>query len=256
MERDDIDSGVRGTGSFGRRILAILVLWIQFSGWIYCFEYEGITKGLLAVFIPPYGWYKSIEFSYRLVTRQLPEKVQTGSHEQPSYQWPDLTAEELSVASDIVSKAMSEPLTETDIQRFKDLQKAYYQRIKVPVSVLKMQPSVSTALLELYCRYRHEYGSCLLISFDTKKPFVSEELERLVSMCRKIGAPSEMKLLADLRRLDSTAYGTAWTDETGQQFHPLTRDDILEGIERVELPKANLAKLNKALEEVVASMTK
>jgi hypothetical protein len=61
-------------------------------------------------------------------------------------------------------------------------------------------------------------------------------------MMHEIGA-RPTKLDADLRRILSCASRDIWIDEFGRRYHPLTRDEILDGLKSLSAARDNFAKL-------------
>lgn len=51
-------------------ILAVLIwtvmLWGEFAGIYHAFAHHGIADGFISVFIPPYSWYRSVDFIFYL----------------------------------------------------------------------------------------------------------------------------------------------------------------------------------------------
>jgi hypothetical protein len=110
-------------------------------------------------------------------------------HGQASCEWPDLAARESSVVSDITSEAMEEPSRDSDIEMFNAVYKAYYGRSNASVSVLRVQASKHSGLVDVYGRYHGEHGSCLLLSLDEEELVVSADPGHLILECRQKGAP-------------------------------------------------------------------
>jgi len=58
-------------------IVAVAVIWTHTAGMYYCFKYDGVGDRFAVFFIPPYTWYKSLEFTYRLLNGDLPSSSTT-----------------------------------------------------------------------------------------------------------------------------------------------------------------------------------
>jgi len=103
-------------------------------------------------------------------------------------------------------------------------------------------------------RYNFELARCMLLAFDSKQPFFSGDLETLVKQIRQIGF-RESKIEADLRHVISCAYQTPWEDEFGKAYHPLTREEILEGMKQCEVHRKNHDKFFDMIRELTRSDT-
>jgi hypothetical protein len=86
------------------------------------------------------------------------------------------------------------------------------------------------------------------MAFDTKQPFFSRDLEKLAEEVRGLGF-RESKLEADRRRVLSCAGQTPWIDEFGRPYHPLSREEILNGMRTWEVAKDNFSKLFSSMKE-------
>jgi len=59
----------------GNLVVGAIILgmvWFNTAGIYYCFKYDGVGDRVAVWWVPPYTWYKSLEFSYRLLTGGLP----------------------------------------------------------------------------------------------------------------------------------------------------------------------------------------
>ena len=65
-----------------------------------------------------------------------------------------------------------------------------------------------------------------------------------------LGFARKSKLDADFRKITAAANGEIWTDEFGQKYHPLTREDVLDGFEKINVMKANFERLSKVFKEL------
>ncbi len=167
--------------------------------------------------------------------------------QEDSQDWPELTAEELSEMSLVSGKAMREPLEDEDLKRFTKVVADYSRRVARPLS--KQDLWIFAMLLETTYQYDYELGRCLLHSIDGGEPFVSNDLERLRQLMETQGFARKAKLDADYRKIVSAARGKIFTDEFGNQYHPTTRQDVLDGFEQIEMVKGNLDKISAALED-------
>jgi hypothetical protein len=154
--------------------------------------------------------------------------------------WPEMTTDELNVCSSISAKAMEEPLTENDLTRLSEVVQSYHKRTGTECTDTQMVLGVW--LNDAVLRYHFELGKCVLMAFDTKQPFFSQDLRKTIEQVRQLGL-RESKIEADLRRILSCAYRTPWIDEFGRAYHPLTREEILDGMKRWEVTRDNFAKL-------------
>jgi len=162
--------------------------------------------------------------------------------------WPELTAEELSEISQVIGKALQQPLKDEDIDRIKRVNKSYMKR--VGRSWTGQEAELLTKLNEITYKYNYEIGRCLLQSIDSKQPFISNDLEQLRAVMESLGFARKSKLDADFRKITAAANGEIWTDEFGQKYHPLTREDVLDGFEKINVMKANFERLSKVFKEL------
>jgi len=64
---------------FGRLIglvSVVVVLWLEFGGIWHAFAHYGVTDGLISVFVPPYAWYRSVQFFFWLGTKHKAKKTE------------------------------------------------------------------------------------------------------------------------------------------------------------------------------------
>jgi hypothetical protein len=164
--------------------------------------------------------------------------------------WPEMTTDEWSVYSSVLAKAMEEPFTENDLSRLKEVMQAYHERTKTECT--ETQIALGVWLNEAVMKYHFELSRCVLIAFDNKQPFFSQDLQRAIQQVRQLGL-RESKIEADLRRILSTAHQTPWIDEFGKAYHPLTREEILDGMKRWEMAQDNFSRLFSLMKEWTSS---
>ncbi|MBI4964560.1 MAG: hypothetical protein HY913_14880 [Desulfomonile tiedjei] len=164
--------------------------------------------------------------------------------------WPEMTTEEWSVYSAIWAKGMEEPFTESDLNRLKEVVQGYNRRTNTDFT--ETQIALGVWLSDTAIRYHFELCKCVLMAFDTKQPFLSEDLEKLVQQVRQLGF-RESKIEADLRRIVSSAYQTPWINEFGRAYHPLTRAEILDGMKNSEMMRDNFERFFSLIKEWTAS---
>lgn len=160
--------------------------------------------------------------------------------------WPEMTTDEWSVYSSILAKAMEQTLTERDFSVLKGVVQGYFRRTNTQCT--DTQIALGVWLNDTVLRYHFELGRCLLLAFDTKQPFFSQDLGRLVEKVRELGF-RESRIEADLRRVLSCAYQTPSIDEFGRACHPLTRSEILAGMKNCEVGRSNFSKLFSFIRE-------
>jgi len=163
--------------------------------------------------------------------------------------WPEMTTEEWSVYSSILARAMETPFTENDLGLLREAIQGYLRRTSTDLT--ETQITLGMWLNRTALRYHYELGRCLLFAFDTKQPFFSQDLEKLVEQARHLGF-RETRIQADLRRVFSCAHRTPWIDEFGTAYHPLTREEILDGMKSWEIAKVNFSSLFSIMKELVS----
>ena len=50
-------------------LFIIIFLWLEFAGIYHAFAHHGVRDGFISVFIPPYSWYRSIDFIFWIAQR-------------------------------------------------------------------------------------------------------------------------------------------------------------------------------------------
>jgi|SRR5271157_1506326 len=166
--------------------------------------------------------------------------------------WPEMTTEEWNVYSSVLAKGMEEPFTESDLSRLKEVVQGYHTRTKTECT--ETQIALGVWLNDAALQYHFELCRCVLIAFDTKQPFFSQDLEKVIQQVRQLGF-RESKIEADLRRILSSAHQTPWIDEFGRAYHPLTREEILDGMKCWEVVRDNFAMLFSSMREWTSSDT-
>lgn len=162
--------------------------------------------------------------------------------------WPELTTEELSEISAVIGKALQEPLEHKDLERIKRVHKRYMKR--VGRSMTRQEVELFTQRIQITWQYNYELGRCLLVSIESRQPFISNDLELLRAIMERLGT-RKSKLDADLRKISFAAKGDVWSDEFGQKYNPLTREDVLAGFEEMRFVKDNFKKVSEVFEELV-----
>jgi hypothetical protein len=164
--------------------------------------------------------------------------------------WPEMTTDEWNVYSSVLAKGMEEPFTENDLTRLKEVVQSYHRRTQTECT--DTQIALGVWLNDAALRYHFELGKCVLMAFDTKQPFFSHDLKEAIEQALQIGF-RQSKIEADLRRIFSSAYQTPWIDEFGKSYHPLTRQEILDGMSRSEIARDNFSKLFSLIKEWTAT---
>lgn len=70
-------------------VMFVTGMWLEFGGIYYCFVYQGVGYGAASIFIPPYAFYKSLEFAYRLAAGTLPSTEDKQQSRSVRTKWPD-----------------------------------------------------------------------------------------------------------------------------------------------------------------------
>jgi hypothetical protein len=119
--------------------------------------------------------------------------------------WPEMTTEEWSVYSSIWAKGMEGPFSQSDLNRLGEVIQSYHRRTQTDMTETQM--GLGLWLSDTALRYNFELARCMLLAFDSRQPFFSQDLETLVKEIRQIGF-RESKIEADLRHVISCAYQT------------------------------------------------
>src|SRR5689334_842945 len=83
--------------------------WTELGGIVHAFKDHSVGDGFAATIVPPWAWYRSIEFFWHKDVRASRNASQSGPPEQ---RYPPLIAREQNVISRVFSKAQEQPLTE------------------------------------------------------------------------------------------------------------------------------------------------
>jgi len=219
--------------------LFLFIGWGETGGIVHAFRKHSFLDGCVAIVVPPWAWYRGYEF-FRHKDNRL------GQIDAPP-KYP-LNAREDEVITRIFVKALAEPLSEADLGEYKKTASEYAARTGrgIPEDDLNFFLEV----MRLTTDYNHELGRCLLVSTDQKSPFISPELDSLRERVKTLGSIRPEKLEADYRKIESVAYGRPWTDEFGQQFEPLTKEDILETLKHLDIQDENFRNMAEVMREV------
>jgi len=160
-------------------------------------------------------------------------------------EWPELTEEEQTELNAVAAKMVREPLEKEDLERVRRVNESYTKRTGRRMT--EQEVMFAMQAFEILGQYKLELGRCLLQSFDTKKPYLSQELKRLRGEMENLGYARKSKLDGDFRRIISVANNEVWTDEYGKKYYPLNREDILRGVEEIKVLNDNINKYVGAL---------
>jgi hypothetical protein len=215
-------------------VIWLAVGWGELGGTVHAFKGHGVGDGFAAVVVPPWAWYRSVEFFWHH-PHAVDNSAKTSSHTDGSY--PPLNAEEQDVISRVFSKAMKEPLADDDLSAYKHELVSYGARTGKPITGSDVKQLLELA--RLGSAYHRELGRCLLASIDQGKPFISPELEELRGRMKESGIVRASRLDADFRNIDSAARGTTLTDEFGHEHYPPTRDDVIRDLKEDDIGDDN-----------------
>ncbi len=162
-----------------------------------------------------------------------------------THKLPEYTIEEQTRLNVVKTKLMKEPLDEEDLEIVREVQKSYTKRTGIPFTEIQARKMMYDT--EIIFSYEYELGRCYLISFDTKKPYISEELKWFRKKMESFVCASISKLDADFKNINYAANNEICIDEYGNEYHPLTREDIFKVIENAEILKNNIDKYIFAL---------
>jgi hypothetical protein len=220
-------------------IVWAVVVWGELVGNVHAFRQHGVRDGFAALFVPPWSWYRGMEFFWHK------PRAENGPAQEVEY--PALNTEEESAVSRVFSKAMQEPLTEDDLAAYQQVLSHYAKRTGKPLTRRDLE-QLSEAVT-LSSEYHREMARCLLLSIDQKKPFISTDLERLRKRVEETGLVRKAKLDADFRNIDSAANGTALTDEFGHQHYPITRKEVLLKLKEDDIVDDNMKRITALVEK-------
>ena len=158
---------------------------------------------------------------------------------------PEYTKEEHARLNVIKTKLLKEPLDEKDLEIVREVQKRYTKRTGISFTEIQARKKIYD--IEIIFSYEYELGRCYLISFDTKKPYISEELKWLRKKMESLDCASISKFEADFKNINSAANNENCIDENGNEYPPFTREDIFKVLENAEILKTNIEKYTFAL---------
>lgn len=219
-------------------IVWTVVIWGEFVGNVHAFRQHGVRDGFAAFFVPPWSWYRGMEFFWH--------KPRADNETVREAEYPALNAEEESVVSRTLSKAMREPLTENDLTAYRQALSHYAKRTGNPLTRRDFEQFSEAARIS--SEYHREMARCLLLSIDQKKSFISTELERLRKIIEDTGLVRKTKLDADFRNIDSAVNGTTVTDEFGHEHYPITRDEVLQKLKQDDIVDDNMKRITAFVE--------
>ncbi len=165
-------------------------------------------------------------------------------------EWPELTNEEKLKLNSVTTKmVMGKPLSEEDLEGIRRLQRNYIKRTGIirTEEEKEEEARIATKSFKIIYQYNAELYKCLLQSFDTKVPYLSDDLKKLRKTMEALDYTIKSKLDADFHKIYSTARSEVWTDESGQKHYPLSREEILKGFEYIKILKDNLQKYMEAV---------
>jgi hypothetical protein len=222
--------------------------WVELGGIVHAFKDHSVGDGFAAVVVPPWAWYRSVEFFWHH-THGVEDNATNSSHTDGSF--PPLNAEEESVVSRVFSKALKEPLTDDDLSEYKQELRSYAARTGKPVTGSDVKQFLDLA--RLGSAYHRELGRCLLASIDQGKPFISPKLEEPRDRMKASGTVRASRLDADFRNIDSAAHGTTLKDEFGHEHYPPTRDDVIRDLKEDDIVDDNFNRAAAIVDELARS---
>ena len=165
-------------------------------------------------------------------------------------EWPELTNEEMSKIYSITTKMIAgEPLGEADLEDVRRLQKEYMERTGIVRTEEEKaeEAKAATEYFNIIYQYNSEMDMCLLKSFDSKLPYISDRFQSLRKKMEASEIAIKPKLDADIQLIECTANREMWTDESGQKHNPLSREEILKRFENTKILEDNLRKYMDAI---------
>ncbi|HEU5234472.1 MAG TPA: hypothetical protein VFU50_16550 [Terriglobales bacterium] len=221
-------------------VLYAVIVWGETGGIAHAFRQHGLANGFVAVFVPPVAWYRGAEFFWHHSDSQVKSAATPESY-------PELTIDETDRLSQVIGKAMQEPLTPKDVASYKAVVRAYSIRTSRPPVEAEGEWLLRAANLDY--EYQRELGRCILNSFDSREPFFSERLLTLRPEVEKAGRKSS-KTENDWRIITAAGHRSSWTDESGEIHEPLTREEILDGLRQTEIVRQNLDLISSSFHQV------
>ncbi len=187
--------------------------------------------------------------NYYYVTSEFPKYVEMRNKYEKlkKEKWPEMTIDESIELDAIKAKMLEEPLDDEDLERVIQINRSYEKR--VGRSITEDETELYLPFINTVKQYKFEFGNSLLRSFDTKKPFISDKLNKLSKEMRHLCLKRKSSIDANFRLIMSAATGDVWTDENGKKCYPPTREEILKEIKKNEMVKNNLEKFWGALKK-------
>jgi len=214
----------------------------------HAFKHYGVGDGLVAVFVPPYAWYRGLHFFYWLA------KTDSGKTQiTEPLEYPEITPEELSELSAVIGKALEEPINDNDLKRLRECLEGYANRTGLPLFRDESEIKLFTEMIDGIIQYNYELAKCLLLSYDGKQPFISNELKELREKIKLTGLVDEEKLEDDYKEILSVADRDEFTDRFGRTYI-ISREDIMSGFDEVKVMEENFKKILKVYKEIAAQM--
>ena len=233
--------------SFLSAILAVaftmIFIWGETGGLYHAFKHYGVRDGLIAVFVPPYAWYRGLHFFYWLA-QGATEKTQIT---KPS-EYPELTPEEKNELYAIIDKAFKKPIYSNDLKRLKNCIEGYLNRTGLPLLYEDSEIKLFIEQQNIWVQYQYELGKCLLKSYDSKEPYVSDTLKELGEIMELIDPIYEERLEDDFNKILSVANRISYTDRFGRT-RTLNREDIITGLDVMKMIEENFKRILKLCEE-------
>jgi hypothetical protein len=234
-----IMKGGRVVGRVGNVLVALLLLfvaWGETVGVGHAFKRHGAKDGWYALFVPPYAWWRGVEF-FRHPRPANP----------PSSAGVPLDPADTSAMNEVFVRAKSGALRAEDIERFREIHRRYVQRGGTQTTAEDAGAALQAAAVAV--AYEKELSRCLLASLDDGQPFESAKLLKLRSQLTRMGRARAGKFEADTRLLVSTAQRTPFTDELGRTNPPLGRDRIEAHMAMADTIEDNFRRLVMVLQE-------
>ena len=133
-------------------------------GVYHSFTKHSIGQGFTAAFLPPFALYRGIEILFHKDKDLFVVEA------------PRLNTEELSLFSEVWGKAVTDTITQSDLDKFKRIFQSYEDRTGIKfIQAGTLFSNIMKTLLE----YDRELMRCLLISTDTKRAVITPKLEEL-----------------------------------------------------------------------------
>jgi hypothetical protein len=163
----------------------------------------------------------------------------------PGGDWRDLSIEEMATYSNYMGKGFSAEYTTADIESLRSIWRRYSHRTGKPLPGGYTRGFLKN--VHLVYEYDRELEKCVLLSMDSRTPFISGALRTLRSRMEETHAAPMEKLDADFRLLASVASRTPWRTQDGDTIPPLGREQVLGVMQAVELFGRNVTFMDSAL---------